>query len=164
MFAQGLRPALLFAAISAAPLQVAEVYEENIPADHPEIGYWQTPPQDPVTRLDSELASGKTTLEFDEQGLGYLPSVLDALGVSADSQTLVYSKTSLQQSAISPRTPRAIYFSDDVAIAFVPDGDAIEMAAVDPRQGVMLYRLANRKTDKPRLARPKICVTSSNVP
>ena len=84
--------------------------------------------------------------------------------MSADSQTLVYSKTSLQQSAISPRTPRAIYFSDDVAIGFVPDGDAIEMAAVDPRQGVMLYRLANRKTDKPRFARPKICLACHQAP
>ncbi len=164
MFAKGLYPALLSAAISAAPVQVVQVYEENIPADHPEIRYWQTPPQDPITRLGSELASGKTTLEFDERGLGYLPSILDALGVSADSQTLVYSKTSLQQSAISPRTPRAIYFSDDVAIAFVPDGDAIEMAAVDPRQGVMLYRLANRKTDKPRLRRPKICLACHQAP
>jgi len=167
MFAKGLCPTLLSAAISAAPLQPvqgAQVYEENIPADHPEIGYWQTPPQDPIMRLGSELASGKTRLEFDEQGLGYLPSVLDQLGVSADSQTLVYSKTSLQQSAISPRTPRAIYFSDDVAIAFVPDGDAIEMAAVDPRQGVMLYRLANRKTDRPRLARPKICLACHQAP
>ena len=162
MFAQGLGTALLAAALSAAPAQ--PVYEENISADHPEIGYWQTPPQDPVTRLGSELASGKTTLAFDEQGLGYLPSLLDQLGVSADSQTLVYSKTSLQQSAISPRTPRAIYFSDDVAIGFVPDGDAIEIAGVDPRQGVVLYRLANRKTDQPRLARPKICLACHQAP
>ena len=164
MLAKGLGPALLSAAISAGPVQVVQVYEENIPADHPEIGYWQTPPQNPITRLGSDLASSETTLEFDEQGLGYLPSILDALGVSADSQTLVYSKTSLQQSAISPRTPRAIYFSDDVAIGFVPDGDAIEMAAVDPRQGVMLYRLANRKTDKPRFARPKICLACHQAP
>jgi len=164
MFAQRLGPALLAAAFTVAPIQVAQVYEENIPADHPEIGYWQTPPQDPVSRLGRELASGKTTLEFDARGLGYLPSLLDALGVSADSQTLVYSKTSLQQSAISPRTPRAIYFSDDVAIAFVPDGDAIEMAAVDPRQGVVLSRLANRKTDKPRFARPKICLACHQAP
>ena len=161
MFAQGLSTALFAAALSAP---AAQVYEENIPADHPEIRYWQTPPHDPITRLGSDLASGKTTLEFDEHGLGYLPSILDQLGVSADSQTLVYSKTSLQQSAISPRTPRAIYFSDDVAIAFVPDGDAIEMAAVDPRQGVMLYRLANRKTDQPRLARPKICLACHQAP
>ncbi len=91
MFAKGLGPALLSAAISAAPVRVAQVYEENIPADHPEIGYWQTPPQDPITRLGNKLASGKTTLEFDEQGLCYLRSVLDQLGVSSDSQTLVYS-------------------------------------------------------------------------
>jgi hypothetical protein len=161
MFAKGLGPALLSAAISAS---AAQVYEENIPAGHPEIGYWRRPPQDPITRLGRDLASGKTTLEFDEQGLGYLRSVLDQLGVSADSQTLVYSKTSLQQAAISPRTPRAIYFSDDVAVAFVPDGDAIEMAGVDPRQGVMLYRLANRKTDQPRFARPKICLACHQAP
>jgi len=38
------------------------------------------------------------------------------------------------------------------------------MAAVDPRQGVMLYRLANRKTAKPRLARPKICLACHQAP
>lgn len=164
MIANGLGPALLFAALSAASGQAAQVYEENIPVDHPAIGYWQTPPQDPVARLGSDLASGVATLEFEDRGLGYLRSVLDQLGVSADSQTLVYSKTSLQRSAISPRTPRAIYFSDNVAVAFVPDGDVIEMAGVDPRQGVMLYRLANRKTDQPRFARPKICLACHQAP
>ncbi len=167
MLVNALGPALLFGALSAARLQVTEVdqvYEENIPADHPEIDYWQTLPQDAISRLGRELVSGEATLEFDDQGLGYLPSILDQLGVSADSQTLVYSKTSLQQAAISPRTPRAIYFSDDVTIAFVPDGDAIEMAAVDPRQGVVLQRLANRKTSAPRLTRPKICLACHQAP
>ena len=59
-------------------------------------------------------------LEF-EEGSSYLPSVLDRLGVSPDSQTLVFSKTSVQESRISPRTPRAIYFGDDVAIALCPE-------------------------------------------
>ena len=170
MIANGLGPALLFAALSAASGQAgqagqaAQVYEENIPADHPDIGYWQTLPLDPVARLGSDLASGVATLKFDDRGQGYLRSVLDQLGVSADSQTLVYSKTSLQQSAISARTPRAIYFSDDVAVAFVPDGDVIEMAGVDPHQGVMLYRLANRKANRPRFARPKICLACHQAP
>jgi hypothetical protein len=159
--------ALAAAAMSAIPGaagQAPQVYEENIPVDHAEIGYWQTPPRDALTRLANELASGTATLHFDEQGPGYLTSLLDRLGVRADSQTLVYSKTSLQQSAISPRTPRAIYFSDDVTLAYVPDGDAIEMAAVDPRQGVILYRLANRKANAPRLSRPKICLACHQGP
>lgn len=160
-------PAVFCAALAAAPVvsaQPAPVYEENIPVDHPQIGYWETAPRDVLTHLASELASGEATLGFDEQGLGYLRSLLDRLDVSADSQTLVYSKTSLQQSVISPRTPRAIYFNDDVTLAYVPNGDAIEMAAVDPRQGVILYRLANRKTQTPRLTRPKICLACHQAP
>ena len=40
--------------------------------------------------------------------------MLKQLGVNPDSQALVFSKTSTQAEKIGPRTPRAIYFNDDV--------------------------------------------------
>jgi len=57
---------------------------------------------DPVTKLQKQIESGKVNLQFDEQQ-GYLRSVLKALDVSPSSQTLVFSQTSFQRRRISPR-------------------------------------------------------------
>ncbi len=145
------------AAVLGASLAAAQVYEENLPLDHPAIQYRQEPTDDPVFRLARELESGRASLEF-ETASSYLPSLLDRLGVSPDSQTLVFSKTSVQESLISPRTPRAIYFGDDVAIAYVPGAEAIEIAAVDPSKGVVFYSLDARKSEHPRFVRSAGCL------
>ena len=50
-------------------------------------------PTDAIGRFASRLASGAATLDFSE-GRGFLPSLLKQLGVSIDSQVLVFSKTS----------------------------------------------------------------------
>jgi len=135
----------------------SQVYEDNLPLDHPAIQYRHEPADDPVARLARELERGNSTLDFDA-GLSYLPSLLDRLRVRPDSQTLVFSKTSVQESRISPRTPRAIYFRDDVAVAFVPGTDAIELAAVDPSKGVVFYSLDARKAERPRFVRSEGCL------
>jgi len=67
-----------------------------LPIDHPTIQYAQAPLDDPIARLDKQLASGKIKLDFRSGRLGYLPSVLQNLGVNSDSQLLVFSKTSFQ--------------------------------------------------------------------
>jgi hypothetical protein len=54
---------------------------------------------------------------------------------------LVFSKTSLQHEAITPSTPRAIYFNDNVYLAFVPDGGLMELSAVNPKRGAVFYTL-----------------------
>ncbi len=143
-------------AILATYLAAAQVYEDNLPLDHPAIQYRREPAGDPLARLARELERGNG-LEFDPR-LSYLPSLLDRLGVSIDSQTLVFSKTSVQESRISPRTPRAIYFRDDVAVSYVPGADAIELAAVDPAKGVVFYSLDARKTESPRFVRSEGCL------
>lgn len=143
---------------------LAQIYEPSLPADHPAILYREAPLDDPVARLAKDLESGGRKLDFDDGGLSYLPSLLDALGVPADSQVLVFSKTSLQENRISPRTPRGIYFGDDVAIAFVPGGDVIEIAAVDPTQGVVFYVLGAAKSDSPRFVRPEGCLRCHQGP
>ena len=145
------------AVILGALLARAQVYEDNLPLEHPAIQYRQEPADDPVARLARELERGNSTLDFDAW-LSYLPSLLDRLRVRPDSQTLVFSKTSVQESRISPRTPRAIYFRDDVAVAFVPGTDAIELAAVDPSKGVVFYSLDARKTERPRFVRSEGCL------
>jgi hypothetical protein len=145
------------AAILAAALAPAQVYEDNLPLDHPAIRYREAPANDPVARLARALENGELSLDFDP-AYSYLPSLLDRLGVRSDSQTLVFSKTSVQESRISPRTPRAICFRDDVAVAYIPGTETIEMAAVDPEKGVVFYRLDARKVEKPRIVRPEGCL------
>jgi hypothetical protein len=106
-------------AIAAAALAVRGQNSPDLtmlPIDHPAIQYVQGPLDDPVARLDKQLASGKIKLEFRSDRLGYLPSLLRNLGVNPDSQVLVFSKTSFQAAKIAPREPRALFFSDDVMV------------------------------------------------
>src|ERR1700722_10805763 len=49
-----------------------------IPFDHPAIDYYNAPLDDPITRLGKQIQSGKGKLEFVENGLGYLQSLLKA--------------------------------------------------------------------------------------
>jgi hypothetical protein len=77
-------------------------------------------------------------------------SLLDRLGVNIDSQVLVFSKTSFQQRLISPRSPRAVFFNDKVAVGSVQGGDVLELMSLDPIQGFMFYTLGARKSETPR--------------
>jgi hypothetical protein len=157
-----LQAALLFT-LGLAPSAPAQTYADNIALDHPAIHYSSGPFDNPVARLQSELESGKQ-LDFAEGGLGYLPSLLQQLGVNIDSQALVFSKTSFQSQKISPRNPRAIYFADDVAIGFVRGGDVLEVAALDPQQGIVFYTLAAEKAAQPRFTRRQECLKCHQGP
>jgi hypothetical protein len=134
-----------------------------LPADHPAIRYNEARLEDPVTRLDRALESGKVKLDFDAT-FGYLPSLLKNLGVHADSQMLVFSKTSFQAAKISPHAPRAIFFSDDVTIGSVQNGDVLEFAALDPRQGVVFYTFDRHESDQPRFVRRDVCLQCHQGP
>jgi len=132
-----------------------------IPIDHPAIQYDTRPLDDRVTRLSRDLASGKTTLTAGPNG--YLPGLLQALGVNADSQTVVFSKTSFQAARIEPRNPRAIYFSDDVMVGFVRGSNLLELAALDPRQGVVFYSF-DGEANPPRFDRRDACLQCHHSP
>jgi hypothetical protein len=110
------------------------------------------PPRDVVTRLAEQLEHGQTTLDY-RDGHGYLPSLLEHLDLAADSQVLVFSKTSFQQAIISPKNPRALYFNDNVAVGTVPGGDVYELLAPEPSHGLVFYTLTTKRTDEPRLRR-----------
>ncbi len=126
-----------------------------IPIDHPAIQYDTRPPDDRVTRLSRDLASGKVKLHPGSDG--YLPVLLQALGVNPDSQSLVFSKTSFQAARIDPRNPRALYFSDDVAVGFVRGSNLLEVAALDPKQGMVFYSF-DGTNDPPRFDRRDACL------
>lgn len=108
--------------------------------EQPPIDYLNAPVNDPVTQLAGRIATGTTRLDFDDQQ-GYLLAVLKELDIPISSQTLVFSKTSLQLQRISPRRPRALYFNDDVYVGFCQNGDVLEFAATDPMQGAIFYTL-----------------------
>src|SRR5690242_6776556 len=142
----------------------AQNYEDNLPADHTAIQYAKTPPDDPVSRLARQIESSKTRLEFDPSRFGYLPSLLANLGIHTDSQALVFSKTGLQATKTSPRAPRAIYFADDVAVGMVQGGENLELAALDPRQGVIFYTLGVAEAEHPQFVRRDTCLTCHQGP
>ena len=128
-----------------------------LPADHAAIDYAKEPVTDRIVALQQRISSGQVKLEFDGAH-GYLRAVLHALDVPVSSQVLVFSKTSFQAPKIAPRTPRALYFNDDMSIGWVPGGDVVEIAAVDPRQGVIFYTLDQEKTAKPSIDRRGECL------
>jgi hypothetical protein len=102
--------------------------------------------------LQAELAAGKAKLTFDKD-VGYLPALLEALDVPVDSQTLVFSKTSMQRQHISPRHPRALYFNDDVYIGYCQSGEVMEVLTADPQLGAVFYTLAQNEDQPPKLLR-----------
>jgi hypothetical protein len=125
--------------------------------DEEVIQYKSTPPNDRVARLQRRLDTGAAALRF-EGTHGYLLSVLRQLNVPLSSQMLVFSKTGFQQQRISPSTPRALYFNDSVYVGWVPGGDVVEVAAVDPAQGTMFYTLDQRPVARPRFVRREECL------
>lgn len=120
--------------------------------DAPPISYSTAEPDDIVANLQRRLDTGELALTYDDER-GYLPALLEALGVPAESQLLVFSKTSLQRERISPRTPRAIYFNDDVYVGFCQNGRVLEISAVDPQLGAVFYTLDQRESEHPTLRR-----------
>lgn len=93
---------------------------------------------DAVARFVDSIRAGDAAARWDERR-GWLPAALEALDVPVESQVLVFSKTSLQSDRISPTTPRALYFGDEVVIGWIPGSPTMELTAFDPVQGPTFY-------------------------
>ncbi|MBI3875350.1 MAG: hypothetical protein HY300_05215 [Verrucomicrobia bacterium] len=128
-----------------------------VPFDEDTIAYNRAAAVGPVAQLAQRLESGQTKLKFDEK-FGYLPALLAELKVPKSSQMFVFSKTSLQRERISPKTPRAVFFSDDVYVGFIPGAPLLEVSMADPRLGGVFYTLEQTESDRPRLARNNQCL------
>ena len=126
--------------------------------DHPAIAYSTAAVTDRVAVLDQRLRSGEARLAFDPHGGGYLKSVLEALQVPVESQMLAFAETSLQASKIRRENPRAVYFNDTVSVAWIRGADLLELAAQDPRQGVVFYTIPQSAAATPRLERNDTCL------
>ena len=110
--------------------------------EYPVVAYAETPSRNAIARLQQRLERGELHLKY-APAHGYLESVLAALGIDPGSQTLVYSKTSLQYHLISSGIPRAIYFNDDTYIAWIPGSQFLEIATMDSALGPVFYTLSN---------------------
>ncbi len=108
-------------------------------------------PHNPVEALEARLESGSAKLTYADDGLGYLTSLLAALNISPESQVLPFTRSSLQFDHISPQTPRAVYFNDEVSVGFVHGGAVFEVIANDRRGGIAFYTLDTAKADHPKL-------------
>jgi hypothetical protein len=133
-----------------AGLAAASAVAQDIERDP--IRYSAATPRNPVVALQERLEKGTAKLEY-EPGRGYLGSVLRALDIPESSQVLVFSKTSLQRERISPRTPRAIYFNDEVLVGFCNRGRVMEISAADESVGTAFYTIDQTSTGKPAIER-----------
>lgn len=163
MFPRSLLPALL---VLAAPLVRAEDFQGSthpVPYDEETIFYSKATPADPIAALQAKINSGELKLAHDPER-GYLPAVLDYFKIPRSSQTLVYSKTSLQRSLITPETPRALYFNDDVYIGYIPGAPVLEVSSVDPKLGGTFYHFDQEKLRKPTFVRDADCLRCHSGP
>jgi hypothetical protein len=126
-------------------------------AEDPAIAYSTAPLNNAVSQLNVHLHDGSTQLTFDGRS-GYLRSALRALDIPVESQMLVFSRTSFQRRRISESNPRALFFNDRVALGWVRDGDIIEVAAHDAKEGMVFYTLDQRPVDRPEFQRVMTCL------
>jgi hypothetical protein len=98
----------------------------------------KSPFHDPASEIQAGLDRGDLKFDYDPEH-GYLESILKQLDIPISSQVLVFSKTSMQMSKISPRSPRAIYFNDDSYVGWIPEAEVIEIMSTDPEQGQIFY-------------------------
>jgi len=147
---------ILLCAISA----VADDFQgatHVMPFDEDTIAYSKTPDTSIVARLQARLDKAERKLTFQDDH-GYLRALLKELGISPASQMLVGSKTSFQRERISPATPRALYFNDEVYVGYIPGAPLMEIAVADPKLGGVFYTIDQKKSDKPRFVRMDQCL------
>jgi len=147
---------LAFATIARTAAQNREPPAGILDA-HPGIQYAERPTTDRVATLNQSLSQRGRSLQRDAR-TGYLLPVLEALGVPVESQMLVFSKTGVQRAYTSPRNPRALFFNESVAVAYLPGAPVIELAAHDAQQAVVFYTV-DQTAAAPAFVRRTSCLT-----
>ena len=130
----------------ASPLAASDEFERE------PINYSNAKPDNRVSRLQERIDAGLVKPVFEKE-TGYARWLLGELQVPLSSQVLVFSKTSLQRNRIAPKTPRALYFSDDMYVGYCQFGHVMEVSAVDPNLGTVFYTLEQEAEDKPKFVR-----------
>jgi hypothetical protein len=152
--------AILTIGLVAAVVSAGQLVERRFAGsiEHPAIEYATRPTTDSVTRVDRRLESGELQL-VPTPDARYLRAVLSALDVPVESQILVFKKTGVQAQFTNPGNPRAFYFNDSIVVGYVRGAPLIEIASLDPRQGVVFYTLAQNATAGVRMVRDNGCLS-----
>ena len=109
-----------------------------------------------VASLDAMLRTGRAQLRFEERS-GYLRSVLDHLHVPVESQVVTFSQASLHGARVTDSYPRAIFFNDEIAVAWAPQSSSLELAAYSRQRGLVFYTL-EQSHDAPRFEERRDCL------
>lgn len=121
----------------------------------PPIEYSTRTPTNRISRMERDLSARRPKVTE----AAFVRWLLKETGVPESSQVLVFSKTSLQRDLIQPRQPRAMYFSDDLYLGWVPGG-LMEVGISDPDLGIVFYALDARDPEKPlHFARDGECLS-----
>ncbi len=103
------------------------------------INYYESEAVDPVAAF---FADPENVRAWEKSGRSsFLTDFMEAFDIPPSSQSLVFSKTSLQASRIRPRNPRAVYFNDEIYVAWVPGGDLLEVSVPSPETGTNFYTI-----------------------
>jgi hypothetical protein len=128
-----------------------------VPFDEGTKSYNNSQPNDPITALQERLNRNEIHLKTNSSH-GYLDAVLAELKIPVSSQVLVFSKTSFQRERISPDTPRALFFNDDVYVGFIPGSPMMEVSTADPKLGGVFYTLDQSSQGTPKFKRTDQCL------
>ena len=145
-------------ASTLAGLAVRMAAQSHDEYEQPPILYSDSIPTDAVATLQARLNSREFAFEGKEKDV--LRRLLRELKIPESSQMLVFSKTSVQRTRISPDNPRALYFNDECYVAWVPGG-MIEVASIDPQLGPIFYTLdpLERGREPQRFRRDSSCLS-----
>ncbi len=149
--------ALLLAVIAATTVSGQRGGAFRGSRDHPAIQYTNGPVDNVVAELNARLEAGELDLRWEGRS-GYLRSVLDAFDLRVESQVLAFSPTSFQTEYIEFDNPRAVYFTDNVALGWVRGAEVLEIAAFDRTQGSVFYTLPQTPDEEPRFERRETCL------
>lgn len=119
--------------LAAAPVAAGDYRD----FDQPPHDYWKQTPKDRFSRWMKDVQAGKVELDYSGEK-AFVASALKSLDIPASSQMLLFSTTSLQLSLITPRSPRALFFNEDIYLGWV-QGGKIEIVSVDPDLGGVFY-------------------------
>ena len=153
-------PIVVSVVVSAATIAVFGQAPEKwhgVLDEHPLIQYATRPTTDRIAQLSRAIADGTSQLEPDAK-TGYLMPLLRALGISTQTQILVFSKTGVQAAFTGPKNPRALYFDPSVVVGYIPGAPIVEIAALDPQQGTQFYTI-DQGMPKPRLRHLTSCLS-----
>lgn len=145
---------LVWAATVTACGLIAPPLIAGVPASPPVV---EEGSHDPVALMWGRVQLGQVKLDVSGEK-AFLASVLRELKIPQASQVLVFSKTSLQNAHISPRTPRAVYFNEECYVGWV-QGGVLELIGMDGVRGPQFYTLTNGALsgERPELGRSEQC-------